>query len=142
MFASARGRSLVVALLAIASAVACSSGGINRADLPPKGTIVFADSFDPATFKTQGLRTTAKVQQPTSMVASLSTDQPDGATFTLDVERDGVKLGSIPGTVSNGPWAAYGRVITSLLDTAGTYHFSTLDSGGNLLAEGSLEVTP
>lgn len=122
--------------------LACSSGTVNMADVPPRGSIWFGDSFDPATFELTSKRTEARVGMRVVMVAALKKDLADKAPFSIEVKRDGTTVFTSPGTVANGPWSVAGFAVTDYLTEAGAYDFRVFDVGANEVSAGSIRINP
>jgi hypothetical protein len=119
--------------------VSSTPATVTSADIPPPGAIWFGSTVDPQTFAITGRLTTVIAQQQFSLVARLPTPS-DGAQLGVRTWFNGGIVGSIAlGETGIGDiWAAS----PGPLPAAGTWRFDLVDVEGNVLATGTLTVTP
>lgn len=121
--------------------VLLNNGGratVNVTDAPPTGVIWFGDTYDPTTFALTGRSTSHSMTQQTAMVASLS--RSTRAEY-LAITISSPEAGSVP--IGGGQMASGNNLMAYLipaLQVAGQYPVAVTDSGGNVLASGTLTV--
>ena len=128
---------IALSALLLISLVACG-GGVNKADAPPVGTIWFGESFNPTTLAITGRTTTVALGAPAVLVANVGKSmKPEDlkirASFNGEVVNDQAVSGS-------GVGEYWGFPITSM-PAAGDWLFELLDTGGTVLASGTITVT-
>lgn len=112
--------------------------GVSAAEAPPAGTIWFGQSYDPSTFALTGRSMSVPAARQVALVASLS--RPTRAEY-LSVNLSD-STGTLP--IGGGQMAAGNDLMAYLIPSSlvftGTYQVTVTDSGGNLLASGTLTV--
>lgn len=107
--------------------------------VPPAGVIWFGSSFDTDTLALRGRTTGTPIRGQVALVAHMFRDQSDPI---VKLVHNGEELTSW-NVALGGSYPAFGQVINSgVLYEAGPYTFRVMDVGGNVLAEGTLTVTP
>lgn len=128
--------SVLVAMLA-----ACGSSGPAPADVPPPGQIWFGSSFDTTTFVLSGRSTTLPLGSQVAFVARL-TRPSKGEVVGLQLN-----VGGTPATWPGGTLAAGSDVMGQVLPAAEVYQpgplrVEVVDVGGNVLASGTVTISP
>jgi hypothetical protein len=109
--------------------------GSRAATLPPKGTVWFGETFDPATFEIEGKVTSGKVGDTLAFVGTLT---KPGTGIQVRVMTGGVTTTIPSDDIPDGSEVAGG---TLNLLFAGPMKVDFIDVGGNTLATGTLHVT-
>ncbi len=108
-------------------------------NVPPAGQIWFGSSFDPTTFSVTSQTATAKVGSNVAMVAQLSHPISSGqGELRVSLNGNTVQNQSLP---VRGSGQLAGAMVTPY-SLPGSYFYEITDSGGNVLASGTLFVTP
>jgi len=134
--AAVRKLAMVAVLLSVAGC--SSSGGVQATNLPPAGTVWFGTSFDTTTFVIAGQASSFPQSGQVALVARLSKMVPGGQPVNLLV--DGIVMKSA--AASSSDYDAFGSTLTAAQMTTGSHAVTVTDAGGNLLASGSVTITP
>jgi hypothetical protein len=108
---------------------------VSTANLPPKGTVWFGETFDPATFEIENKLTSGKVGDTVAFVGTLT--EP-GTGIQVRLTTGGITTTVPSDDIPDGSEVAGG---TLNLLFAGPMKVELIDVGGNSLASGTLQVT-
>lgn len=135
-------RKLILGAVVALSLAGCGGGGtVPAQDVPPAGTIWFGTAYDTASFALTSQGTSFRVGTQLAIVANLGRDVGnERITIHAPVGGTDVAVGFADMTSGN-------QVIADIIPgaemaVAGAEPFSVQDSGGNVLATGSITLTP
>jgi hypothetical protein len=131
-----------LAVTACLTLAGCGGGGtVPAQDVPPAGTIWFGTAYDVTTFHLTGHATSFPLGQQVALVARMSRAMGN-ERVEIDLTTSGIRLPVGYTSFTPGNDIAAELVPPNYLTIPGQIAFQAQDAGGNVLAIGTITITP
>lgn len=128
---------MIRALMVVALLAGC--GSVDVADVPPAGDIWFGDTFDPNTFAISDRMESVSASEGFALVGTVP-EAIDADELSIRASLDGQQF-MHEAANATGSGEVWGFTWTPV-HAPGTLTIEYVDIGGNVLASGTIEVTP